>query len=87
VVLILAEPMKKLEDEVVIRHLLAQGVDLVCHALHLAVVVSDAKTTLFERMKLFIKLKGTSLMVAKELSIDNKPRLSNPNPATRQRGC
>jgi hypothetical protein len=87
VVLILAEPMKKLEDEVVIRHLLAQGVDLVCHALHLTVVVGDAKTTLFERMKLFIKLKGTSLMVAKELSIDNKPCLSNPNPATRQRGC
>jgi hypothetical protein len=87
VVLILAKNTKKLENGVAIRHLLTQGVDLVCHALHLAVAVGDAKTTLFERMKLFIKLKGTSLMVAKELSIDNKPRLSNPNPATRQRGC
>jgi hypothetical protein len=87
VVLILVEPMKKLEDEVAIRHLLAQGVDLVCHALHLAVVVGDAKTTLFERMKLFIKLKGTSLMVTMELSIDNKPRLLNPNLAAQQRGC
>lgn len=86
-VLILAKNTKKLENGVAIRHLLTQGVDLVCHTLHLAVVVTDAKTALFERMKSFVKLNDTSLTDAKELRVDRKPCLSNPNPATRQREC
>jgi hypothetical protein len=61
VVFLLAGPMKKLEDEVAIRQL-TQGADLVYHSLYL-VVVADAKTTLFESTKWFIKLKDASLMV------------------------
>jgi hypothetical protein len=76
VVILLVEPMKKFEDEVMVRQLLTQGADLVYHALHLAVVVTDAKTTLSESTKLFIKLKDTSLIDAEKLSLDNKPRLS-----------
>jgi hypothetical protein len=62
VVFLLAGPMKKLEDEVAIRQL-TQGADLVYHSLYLVVVVADAKTTLFESTKRFIKLKDASLMV------------------------
>jgi hypothetical protein len=77
VVVILAEPTKKLEDKVAIRQLLTQGADLVCHALHLVVVVSDAKTALPERTKPFVKLKDASLTVVEELNLDSMPHLSS----------
>jgi hypothetical protein len=48
VVVLLAEPTKKLEGEVAVRQLLAQGADLVRHALHLAGVIVDAKIALPE---------------------------------------
>jgi hypothetical protein len=76
VFVLLAEPTKKLKDEVVVRQLLSHGADLVRHALHLASVVIDAKTALSESTNSFIKLKDTSLMVAVELGLDSKPRLS-----------
>jgi hypothetical protein len=41
VVVLLAQPTKKLEDEVSIRQLLAQGVEHVRHAIHLATVVAN----------------------------------------------
>jgi hypothetical protein len=76
VVVLLALPTKKLEDEVAIRQPLAQGVELIHHALHLAVIVADAKSALPKSMKSFLKLKDARLTVAEELCLDSKPRLS-----------
>jgi hypothetical protein len=66
-----------LEDKVAIRQLIAQGAELVRHALHFAAVVADAKITLPESTKLFIKLKDMRLTDPKELSLDSKPRPSS----------
>jgi hypothetical protein len=76
VVILLAQPMKKLEDEVVIKQLFAQWAELPRHTLHLAAVVVDAKGTLSESTKPFVKLKDVRLTVAEGLSLNNKPRLS-----------
>jgi hypothetical protein len=50
---------------------------LVRHTLHLAVVVTDAKTALPGSTKLFVKMKDVSLTVAEELRLDSEPRLSD----------
>jgi hypothetical protein len=63
-----------LEDEVAIRQPLTQGAELIRHALHLVVVVPDAKSALRESTKPFVKPKDARLMVVEELSLDSKPR-------------
>jgi hypothetical protein len=73
VVVLLALSTKKLE--MAIRQPLAQGVELIHHALHLAAVVADAKSALPESTKSFLKLKDTRLTTDEELGPDSKPCL------------
>jgi hypothetical protein len=65
-----------LEDKVAIKQLLAQGVELVCHVLHLVAVVTDAKSGLLESTEPFVKLKDVSLTVVEELNLDSKTRMA-----------
>jgi hypothetical protein len=49
--------------------------EVVGHPLHLAAVVVDAQIALYKEPKLGVEVEGTSLTVAKELLLDDNPKL------------
>jgi hypothetical protein len=60
---------------VTIGDCLIQGMKVIGHALHLAIVVTDAKVTLLEDAEPDIELQNTGLVVAEELGLEREPRL------------
>jgi hypothetical protein len=56
---------------------LTQGMKVVGHALHSAIVVTDAKVALLEHAEPCIELQNARLMAAEELGLECEPRLTS----------
>jgi hypothetical protein len=63
-------------NEVTIGDGLTQGMKGIDHALHPAIVVTDAEVALLEDVESGIELQNTRLTVAEELSLECDPRLT-----------
>jgi hypothetical protein len=74
VIVLLVQASKDVENKGTVLHMLAEVAEVVSHPLHLATVV-DAQVALHEEPKLCIEVEGTRLTVAKELLLEDNPKL------------
>jgi hypothetical protein len=75
VIVLLVQASKDVENKGTVLHMLAEVAEVVSHPLHLATVVVDAQVALHEEPKLCIEVEGTRLTVAKELLLEDNPKL------------